>query len=346
MSNAYERLSAFRGKRVKGAQTGSGKPGVPANATTRRMKTNHNNRPLVLVLVALSLSSVQRAEAAAWTTNSPMIAARYGHTVTLLPNGKLLAAGGCSTNLIPSINYLSTAELYDSASGTWTVTGAQVAPRAYHTATLLPGGKVLIVGGYNSSSGLLSSAELYDPASGTWTTTGPLASAREYHTATLLPNGMVLVVGGETNNQIILGNNSLASAELYNPATGHWTATGPLKYGRYKHTATLLQNGKVLVAGGTGYSPTTAAELYDPASGTWTTTGAMSTARVQHTATLLPDGRVLAVGGNSTIGWPVPGPSAELYDPGTGTWAGTGGLNTNRFGHTASLPPNRMVLAI
>src|ERR1035441_918270 len=232
-------------------------------ATTHAMRTCHQTFALALALVAsaLSLSTVQRAEAAAWTTNSPMIAARYGHTVTLLPNGKLLAAGGCSTNLIPSINYLSTAELYDSASGTWTITGAQVAPRAYHTATLLPGGKVLIVGGYNSSSGLLSSAELYDPASGTWTPTGALATAREYHTATLLPNGMVLVVGGETN-QIVIGNRSLTSAELYDPATGKWTPTGPLKFGRYQHTATLLQNGKVLVAGGSGYSPTTAAELY------------------------------------------------------------------------------------
>src|ERR1017187_4683747 len=346
MSNAYERLSAFRGKRVKGAQTGSGKPGVPANATTRRMKTNHNNRPLVLVLVALSLSSIQPAQAAAWTTNSSIIKARYGHTVTLLPNGKLLAAGGYSTNMIASLNYLSTAELYDSASGTWKVTGAQVAPRAYHTATLLPGGKVLIAGGYNSSSGLLSSAELYDPASGTWTPTGALATAREYHTATLLPNGMVLVVGGETN-QIVIGNRSLTSAELYDPATGRWTATGPLKLGRYGHTATLLQNGKVLVAGGSGYASTPAAELYDPASGTWTTTDAMSTARAGHTATLLPDGRVLAVGGDYpySAGGGL-GLSAELYDPGTGTWTATGGLNTDRSSHTATLLPNGKVLAI
>src|ERR1035438_8273638 len=279
MSVVYECFSTYRGKRAKGAQTGSGKPGVPANATTCHMKTKHNNRPLALVLaaLALSLSGIQPAQAAAWTTNSPMITARYGHTVTLLPNGKLLAAGGCSTNFIPSLNYLSTAELYDPANGTWTVTGSQAAPRVFHTATLLPSGqpaagarsipslnylstaelydaangtwsvtgsqaaprvfhtatllpsgKVLIVGGYGSSGGLLSSAGLYDPASGTWPTTCALATAREYHTATLLPNGKVLVVGGETNNQIILGNNSLASAELYDPATGRWTATGAL----------------------------------------------------------------------------------------------------------------------
>ena len=348
MSIAYQCLSAFRGKRVKGAQTGSGKPGMPANAAIRRMKTNYLTLHFALVLAALGfgLAIAQQAPAAAWTTISPMIKARYGHTVTLLPNGKLLAAGGCSTNLIDSLNYLSAAELYDPASGSWAVTRTQRAPRAFHTATLLPSGKVLIVGGYNASSGVLASAELYDPASGTWTTTGALTSAREYHTATLLPNGMVLVVGGETNQFIPLGNPSLVSAELYDPATGRWAATEALKYGRYQHTATLLQNGKVLVAGGNGYSPTITAELYDPASGSWATTGALSTSRVQHTATLLPDGRVLAAGGGSTFGLPPPGPSAELYDPVAGTWTATGGLNTNRASHTATLLPNGKVLAI
>src|ERR1035437_7115848 len=107
------------------------------------MKTNHQTHlALALAALALSLSAIQPAQAAAWTTNSSMIKARYGHTVTLLPNGKLLAAGGYSTNLIASLNYLAMAELYDPASGTWTLTGAQVAPRAFHTATLLPNGKV------------------------------------------------------------------------------------------------------------------------------------------------------------------------------------------------------------
>jgi hypothetical protein len=308
------------------------------------MRANHHNRPLALVLaaLALSLSAIQQAQGAAWTTNSPMITARYGHTVTLLPNGKLLAAGGLGDGL----NYLSTAELYDPADGTWTSTGAQGLPRASHTATLLPSGKVLVVGGYNSSIGSLSSAELYDPASGTWTPTGALITPRDGHTATLLPNGMVLVVGGETNQFFLPGSIPLASAELYDPATRRWAATGELKDARSQHTATLLQNGKVLVVGGSGFFPPTTAELYDPALGTWTTTGALSTARGGHTATLLPDGWVLAAGGNGTFGWLDPGQSAELYDPVTGTWSGTGWLSTNRVGHTATLLPNGKVLAI
>ena len=139
---------------------------------------------------------------------------------------------------------------------------------------MLPNGKVLVAGGYDSNFGALASAELYDPASGTWTATGSLATARYVHTATLLPNGKVLVAGGYDID------GSLASAELYDPASGTWTATGSLATARDVHTATLLPNGKVLVAGGDdGSGILASAELYDPASGTWTATGSLATAR-------------------------------------------------------------------
>ena len=181
-----------------------------------------------------------------------MITPRYGHTVTLLTDGKLLAAGGYSTNFTyPRVS--AAAELYDPATGTWSSTGAMHTNRCYHTATLLPNGKVLVVGG----DGGLSSAELYDPATGAWTMTGALASGREYHTATLLPNGMVLVVGGDIVTRPPV---YLASAELYSPATGLWTAAGAMSRARCEHTATLLPSGKVLVAGGSG--PYGTAELY------------------------------------------------------------------------------------
>jgi N-acetylneuraminic acid mutarotase len=123
--------------------------------------------------------------------------------------------------------------------GTWSQTGDLNFAREYHTATLLPNGKVLVAGGgmYSSTS------ELYDPATGVWTQTGNLNFARSYHTATLLPNGKVLVAGGYGSSSY------LVQSELYNPATGTWTQTGNLNFARSYHTATLLPNGKVLVAG-------------------------------------------------------------------------------------------------
>jgi WD40 repeat protein len=138
--------------------------------------------------------------------------------------------------------------------------------------------------------------------------TGSLATARYFHTATLLPNGKVLVAGGGGNSGY------LASAELYDPATGTWTATGSLHTARWIHTATLLPNGKVLVAG--GFDTLSSAELYDSASGTWTATGSLANPRFSHTATLLPNGKVLVAGGE--LPYNVVLSSAELYDVGLG----------------------------
>ena len=236
-----------------------------------------------------------------WTRTGNLNIARYGHTATLLPNGKVLVAGGFASG----IGALASAELYDPASGTWALTGSLADARALHTATLLPNGKVLIAAG-----DLLASAELYDPATGTWTRTDGLAAARYDHTATLLPNGKVLVAGGEGHSGF------LASAELYDPASATWTATGNLINERWQHTATLLPDGNVLVAGGGESIPIASAELYDPASGTWSNTKSLATARRLHTATLLPNGKVLIAGGS---GEDKPAlRSAELYDTGLG----------------------------
>ena len=215
-------------------------------------------------------------------------------------------------------------------SGDWGNTGTLVIARISHTATLLPDGKVLVVGGLGRIEGELvdlTSAELYDPATNLWTATGSLNIARKVHTATLLPNGQVLVAGG--------GNNS---AELYDPATGLWTTTDSMSASRYGHTATLLPNGLVLVAGGGDSS----AELYNPATGLWTTTGSMTRERDYHTATLLPNGKVLVAGGSGGSSNPLA--STELYDPATGLWTTTGFMAWPRYDHTATLLPNGKVL--
>jgi N-acetylneuraminic acid mutarotase len=258
----------------------------------------------------------------------------------LLPTEKVFVAGGAGTSVLAS------AELYEPASGTWSSAGSLTTARHSHTATLLPTGKVLVVGGESSGFSVLASAELYDPATGTWSSTGSLATARRYHTATLLtsgPNaGKVLVAGGATGT----ASSRLASAELYDPATGTWSSTGSLATARRNHTATLLTSGpnagKVLVAGGEGSTGTLAsAELYDSATGTWSSTGSLATARRNHTATLLPNGKVLVAGGWSGSSMLA---SAELYDPATGTWSSTGSLATARQSHTATLLATGQVL--
>jgi N-acetylneuraminic acid mutarotase len=190
-----------------------------------------------------------------------------------------------------------------------------VTPRYHHTATLLPTGKVLLSGGFGGAAGaagsanpvIVGSAELYDPVSMSWTATGPLVAARHTHTATLLPNGKVLISGGAIGNVVLGGPNgtmaAIASSELYDPATGLWTATGSLLRGRFSHTETLLPSGLVMVCGGWGIRPIgsvgvlDSAELYDPATGNWAATGAMVTLGNSHAATLLSSGKVLVSGG-------------------------------------------------
>jgi N-acetylneuraminic acid mutarotase len=288
-----------------------------------------------------SLAVIQAREPS-WTPTGGMTVARTQQTATLLPDGKVLVAGGGEFRDL-GIFAVASAELYDPGSGSWTATGNMAEGRESHTATLLPDGKVLVAGG-NDRNDLerLSSAELYDPSSGSWTATGNMATARVYHTATLLRNGKVLVAGGSVTNDQQL---EAASAELYDPTTRSWTATGSMNGSRGGHTATLLPDGKVLVAGGYHIGESLAsAELYDPASGSWTATGNMAGTRAAETqatqtATLLPDGKVLVVGSTTDSGF-----AAELYDPGSGAWTFTGPMDGIRYLHTATLLPNGMVL--
>src|SRR5207244_237787 len=186
-------------------------------AATKSVATGDKDLVIAGRVSALSLSP---ADAPFTFGNTGSLnTARQDPTATLLPNGKVLGDGGVGTS-----GYLTSAELYDPASGTWTATGSLATARSEHTATLLPNGRVLVSGG-SSTSSLLASAELYDPASGTWAATGSLHTARSEHTAALLPNGEVLVAGGWNGP-------SLVSAELYDPKSGTWATTGSLATAR------------------------------------------------------------------------------------------------------------------
>lgn len=235
-------------------------------------------------------------------------------------------------------------------AATWTPQRNLIVPRFGVLATVLVNGTVLLAGGSNNS-GALSSAEIFSPTTAAWTSTASMSVARTAFKAALLLDGKVLVAGGRNNVS------ALASAELYDPAAGTWTGTGTMGTPRESHTATLLGDGRVLVAGGgdrtclTGCGPYAAAELYDPASGSWSPAASMGSPRLNHAAIALRSGKVLVTGGNdgscspSSCGVSV-WPSAELYDPTTGTWSPAGSMETGRAGHTLTELKDGRVLVV
>lgn len=234
-----------------------------------------------------------------WAPTGSMATARDGFASAVLPDGRVLVAGG-ETALTP----LRAAEVWDPVSGTWGATSPLAVPRAFDTAITLGDGEVLVVGGYGANFVRLATAVLYDPATGTWTPTGSMHESGSNLTATLLPDGDVLVTGQGGD-----------SAEVYDPSTGSWTDTGPTVAPQYLASAVLLHTGDVLVTGG----GSAAAELYDPATNDWSATGSLLHARQSGTATLLPDGDVLVAGGEPPGGG-TPLADAELYHPKTGTF--------------------------
>ena len=186
----------------------------------------------------------------------------------------------------------------------------------------MPTGKAIAVGGRVHTGPdyfdyhAIAWADLYDPATRKWSATGTMSISREDQSTSLLSNGQVLMMGGTT---VDFNGITVASAELYDSTTGAWTTTGSMLQGRERHTATVLQNGQVLVAGGDYYDGVNAGfltecELYDPTLGTWSVTASMSTPRFGARAALLRDGRVLEAGGETDFNY-IPTTLAELYTP-------------------------------
>ena len=269
-----------------------------------------------------------------WSFIGNMIHGRYGHTATLLPDGKVLVTGGADGGPHP----LAAVEYYDPASGTWSSAASLATARDSHTATLLPNSKVMVAGGNGGGK----TSEVYDPSTDQWAVGGSMEDARQGHTATLIPSGKVLVAGGTG------GSGPLASYELFDPADKTWTTVGNLEMARTAHNATLLPFGKVIVIG--GYSNSTylqSTELCDVTGpGIFTRVADMNTERYLHATTVLQDGRVLVIDGSHDTAAP---PTAEIYDPATDIWS-PAGTSTHTYGiattPTVTLLPSGKVLLV
>ncbi len=285
----------------------------------------------------LNTSLIFDPNALTFSTTSPLNVSRAKQTATLLPNGNVLVAGGFNFINSSTGTTLSSCEIYNSTGNAWTLTGAMNYARQYHTATILPNGNVLVVGGIGSggSGDYLNTAEIYYSTSATWEPAASIPSSLTnnspglaQHTATLLQDGTVLVAGGQNSG------GPLSSVEIYNPATNSWGSAASMPATLWGHTATLLSNGNVLIAGGdNGLGEQQGSYLYNPTSNSWSATGKLTDARFDHNALLLPNGGVLVSGGFTTVG--AIG-DIEVYDPYSGSWTITGGVSP-KAAHTTNI---------
>lgn len=272
-------------------------------------------------------------------------------SATVLADGSVLVAGG-GVGQIP----IAAAERFDVASGQWKATGELAVARRGHGAALLVDGRVLVAGGIAQGEPL-AAAEVYDPARGTWATVSPLSRPRVGHTLTRLADGRVLAAGGssiETTGGTGGGQTVRpdATAEIFDPATGRWAPTSePMGAARFEHTATLLDDGRVLVAGGRGASvdgqspPLGTTELYDPAIRSFVRSTDLAEPRANHTAVELADGSVLITGGSGGNAGDQSLSTAEVFSPGQARWDQVSPMNISRTGHTATVLADGRVLA-
>jgi hypothetical protein len=290
--------------------------------TMRTLRRLSSFAVLLALLSGVLAASPPKARASgAWSTTGGMTVARAYHTATLLPNGKVLVAGGHGDIGYYGDGSLASTELFDPATGTWTPAAPMHTPREQHAATLLTSGplagRVLVSGGLSEGypagqyrKDYLASLEVYDPATNSWSEAGSLSAPRYGHAAVMLTTGPlagnVLVAGGNTTaDQYIL------TSERYDPATMMTTALAPLHDGQDKTTAVSLPDGRVfLMEGGGG---TTGAEVYDPGVNTWTPTQPLARLSQLNAPVLLPSGKVFVAGCCIAL--------ADVYDPATNGWA-------------------------
>ena len=273
---------------------------------------------------------------------------RSSHTATVLADGSVLIIGGVK---LSEASCSATVERYDPATDQWTVEPPMSTRRCEHTATLLNDGRVIVAGGRPTDTMYSQNGvEIFDPHNGSWTTAYQMSSPRAGHTATRMTDGRVLIFGGRRTD--VVDRAPAPWADLYDPTVGGsewegWSQTTAPAVGREMHTATLLADGTLLVAGGhRGCCGVLAsAERYDPETETWSSAGSMAQGREMAAATLLTDGRVLVVGGGS--GGDMTGlDSAEIFDPSSGQWTSTEPMAVGRWFPTLTVLEDGRVLAV
>jgi hypothetical protein len=287
----------------------------------------------------LASAELYDARTRTWSSAGSLHTPCWGHTATLLQNGKVLVVGGSQADGF-HLGSSPSAELYDPQTNSWSTAASMRTPRSFHTATLLPDGRVLVVGGVEASSEdvghVVASAELYDPAMDAWSPAPPLPAARAKHDAILLADQHVLVIGGTAGIGAGEASNSLRTAELYDPTTQTWSSASSMRYARMQPTALLLPDGRVLVVGEVGINEGTA-EVFDPANGRWSSLPNPGVGRAEALAVRLPSGKVLVAGGLGQT-------RVQSFDWRSDAWSDMGDLARMRAAATATVLPDGQVL--
>ena len=298
-------------------------------------------------LGALSSTEFYDPASSMISAGESLAVARQFHTASRLPDGRVLVAGGMGSSFDP----IDRIEVIDPAGGSTTEPGSTVEPRMYHTATRLPDGGVHFIGGFGAGLATTASTEIWEHKSGESQAAASLATDRGAHTSTLLPDGRILVVGGGHGG--LFSGEVVPTAEIHDPNTGRFTEAGSLPRARGGHSATLLDDGRVLIVGGSAVdldageaSVFDSAFVWDPESKTFQSAGALAQGRSSHTATLLPDGRVLVIGGTEGMTEADVLAGAEIWDPSTASFEPAGMLAAARSQHTATLQPDGTVLVV
>ncbi|MBI1938036.1 MAG: T9SS type A sorting domain-containing protein [Ignavibacteriales bacterium] len=284
-----------------------------------------------LVLITFCITDAQeklgKVFGETWVEIDSMHEARVGHAMVILPDGNILVTGGEANGNIASC------EIYDLNTDKWRYTTSMNIARARHSLVLLKGGKVLAIGGYRERS-----CELFDPLTETWTITDSVPTLRlDNHTVTILKDGRILIAGGFRYSQDFTHVEYLNNCEIYNPVTESWSIVDSLITGRWGHTAILLEDGKVLIAGGSTLNALRSCEIYDPINNKWSATTSMKESRSMPASILLPNGNVFISGGDS----PGTKKSCEIFDVKNKEWSYSSEMLDYRSGHKIYLISNK-----